>query len=713
MSSSSTSREKPSLGLRLTPLLAWLMCLVCLTWAWSADLGRSQTPASPGQLFGQGYRAVQDGRFAQAERVLEQAVAADPLLADYSLYYLAQAQLETGQPVRAKHTWLQLLEAHPTSPWQAHASLALARLAQAEKNWAEAARQADRARSVKTAPESVRHAAMLVAAQARERAGQAHAAYELYQQLRRTAALSSVGHAAKTHVVRLRLGSERLRPTDSASYIEEMQLLALEADRPALAALSQQFEQHFSLVQLSAKELRATAKIYQAQDRIEDAATALQTLAERSPHSARALYVWARLLWNTDQDERALVVFERLAEQFPRHKLAAEALYAIGRIHQTHKDDARASRIYQRLAEHFPATTVARDGRWRQGWMAYQRGDFGQAERGFASLVRLAPNSPEARSALYWQARSLGKQAKHDRAEALYRRLIQDEQDEQDETEGYYALWAEKRLGRPPRPLALGAQPTVNRPALSARLATYHRRSQALSRLGFVDFARRELDRLHQAAPNSPAFRQFFLTEYHRLEDHHRALRLARGLAVGKRRRYDFPLAYWDVLQTHAQAQRLDPYLVLALIRQESLFDPQAVSRARAYGLMQLLPSTATKLLQPLPGVALRLADPDRNIALGTRYLRQLLSRYEDNLILGLAGYNAGPDAVEKWRSRFPHAAADEFVEHISYRETRNYVKKVLRNYRTYRRLYEPANAVISLGPQARLTHRKETPWHN
>ena len=72
--------------MRLTPLLACLTCLACLTWAWSADSGRAETPASPGQLFGQGYRAVQDGRFAQAERVLEQAVAADPLLADYSLH---------------------------------------------------------------------------------------------------------------------------------------------------------------------------------------------------------------------------------------------------------------------------------------------------------------------------------------------------------------------------------------------------------------------------------------------------------------------------------------------------------------------------------------------------------------------------------------------------------------------------------------------------
>ena len=696
MSHSSTSQQKtrPWLGLRL------VSGLICLILTWSA-VTHAETSATPGEIFRQGYRAVQDGQLVKAQRMLQQALEVYPLLADYSLYYLAQAQLKTDQSVRAKKTWLRLLKEYPSSPWYGPTSLALARLAHAQKNWPEAIRYADQARSSGTASESVRYAATLISAQAQEHTGQPDKAYDLYQQLRRTASVSAAGQTAKTHIVRLRRASERFHPKDPATYVEEMQLLALEADRPALAALSQQFEQRFSLTQLSAKELRAVAKIYQAQGRTQDASTALQTLVERSPGSARALYRWARLLWNTDQDERALLLFESLAKKFPRHRLAAEALYAIGRIHQTHEDETRASHIYQQLAERFPASAAARDGRWQQGWMAYQRGDFGQAEQRFASLVHLAPNSPEAHSALYWQARSLDKQAKHDRAKVLYRRLLQDE------AEGYYALWAEKRLGLTPQPLTLGAQPTVSRPALSARLSAYYQRSQALYQLGLLDFARRELDRLKGAAPSSPAFGQFFLVEYHRLEDHHQALRLAQALAVDERRRYDFPRAYWEVLQPHAQAQRLDPYLVLALIRQESLFDPQAVSSARAYGLMQLLPSTAASLVQPLPGVGLGLTDPDRNIALGTRYLRQLFSRYDDNLIMGVAGYNAGPRAVEKWRARFPHAEADEFVEHISYRETRNYVKKVLRNYRTYRRLYEPAGVVISLGPQAQLTHRR------
>jgi soluble lytic murein transglycosylase len=80
--------------------------------------------------------------------------------------------------------------------------------------------------------------------------------------------------------------------------------------------------------------------------------------------------------------------------------------------------------------------------------------------------------------------------------------------------------------------------------------------------------------------------------------------------------------------------------------------------------------------------------DPARNVELGTRYLRQLLDRYDGNLPKALAAYNGGEDAVEKWEARAPGRPDDEFVERISFRETRGYVKSVLGNYRHYRRLY-------------------------
>jgi soluble lytic murein transglycosylase len=150
---------------------------------------------------------------------------------------------------------------------------------------------------------------------------------------------------------------------------------------------------------------------------------------------------------------------------------------------------------------------------------------------------------------------------------------------------------------------------------------------------------------------------------------------------------YQYPRAYWSRVVQAADAERLDPYVVLALMRQESLFDPTAVSPAAAYGLMQLLVPTASRVAgRQIEAVAL--VDPTTNITLGARYLRQLLDRFGGNLAKALAAYNGGEEAVAKWERRAPEAPTDEFVESISYRETRHYVKQVLGNYRRYRRLY-------------------------
>ena len=127
---------------------------------------------------------------------------------------------------------------------------------------------------------------------------------------------------------------------------------------------------------------------------------------------------------------------------------------------------------------------------------------------------------------------------------------------------------------------------------------------------------------------------------------------------------------------------------MLALIRQESLFDAAAVSAANAYGLMQLLPTTAAQLTHLPLNAGSALTDPGLNIRLGTTYLRGLLERYRGSLILALGAYNAGERTADKWLARFGELQPDEFIENISYGETRRYVKLVLRNYRTYVRLY-------------------------
>jgi soluble lytic murein transglycosylase len=153
-----------------------------------------------------------------------------------------------------------------------------------------------------------------------------------------------------------------------------------------------------------------------------------------------------------------------------------------------------------------------------------------------------------------------------------------------------------------------------------------------------------------------------------------------------------YPKVFWDEVTRLAQRTGLDPYLVMSIMRQESAFDPAAVSASGARGLMQLMPATARevsgrlKLGELTPG---RLEEPGLNITLGTHYFAGLLQRYQGNMVLALAAYNAGPSRAGRWHQQWQHLPPDEFVELLPFRETRLYVKLVLRNLVNYERLYK------------------------
>lgn len=166
-------------------------------------------------------------------------------------------------------------------------------------------------------------------------------------------------------------------------------------------------------------------------------------------------------------------------------------------------------------------------------------------------------------------------------------------------------------------------------------------------------------------------------------------------------RRHLYPLGYWDVVRVSSEREGLDPLLVQALIRQESAFAARAVSPVDAQGLMQLMPSTASQVAAerglPPPDRA-RLTEVDTNVMLGTALLRRLLAQYNGSEIKALAAYNAGVDAVRKWEGRYGEREDDEFVELISFRETKQYVKRVLENYQVYRTLYAPSAVASERG---------------
>jgi soluble lytic murein transglycosylase len=131
--------------------------------------------------------------------------------------------------------------------------------------------------------------------------------------------------------------------------------------------------------------------------------------------------------------------------------------------------------------------------------------------------------------------------------------------------------------------------------------------------------------------------------------------------------------------------------LILSVMREESHFNPQVKSIAGAIGLMQLMPKTAEYMAQKT-GTHVTidsLNDPEVNLRLGSAYLKNLMNRYEGNLFYTLAAYNGGPSNVTRWLQKTKTKDNDDFIETITYRETQNYVRRVMRSYYLYRYLYE------------------------
>ncbi len=170
-----------------------------------------------------------------------------------------------------------------------------------------------------------------------------------------------------------------------------------------------------------------------------------------------------------------------------------------------------------------------------------------------------------------------------------------------------------------------------------------------------------------------------------------------------------YPRPFRRQVERWAQASRVEPDLLQALMREESLFDPRARSSAGAIGLTQLMPRTAREVAA---GLRVRVTSaalhrPDLNVRLGAAYLGDLLAQLDGSKVLAVAAYNAGPEAVWRWVRARPDAEVDEWVEQIPAAETRDYVKHVLASYGAYRLVYDGAPTPLEQGaPLARSTSR-------
>lgn len=149
---------------------------------------------------------------------------------------------------------------------------------------------------------------------------------------------------------------------------------------------------------------------------------------------------------------------------------------------------------------------------------------------------------------------------------------------------------------------------------------------------------------------------------------------------------------YSEYVEKYAKENNIDSLLIYAIIKAESNFDPNVKSNADARGLMQLMEETAVERSNAIEGTEIEaydLYDPETNIKLGTSYFAYLLGLYDDNIVLAIIAYNAGLGNVEQWIKDGVIKADGSDIENIPYKETENYVRKILRDYQMYLKLYE------------------------
>ncbi len=642
-----------------------------------------------------GHAYLLDKRYSDAEAAFHRVSGDNDVLSDYADYLGAQAAVQASRWQDAVPLLQNFAERHPGSLFvpQAPNLLATAYLGVGDANAALRVLE-----PLQGGPGSGQVGYRLVLAKAYQAAGNTSKAAALYRGIYLGDPISPEAAVAKTQMTTMNTpltAGERKQHADALFNAKQYGEAAAEyralqrndselgqADRDAL-------EIYVAVCDLKLKHL--------GRGDVEHLPTTNDDTA------ALKLYLRSELARNEGRmDEQDELVHE-LQEGYPQSRWLEEALYSGGNMYLLKRNDSKAIADYLALTQHFPRSTYAPNAHWHAAWLNYRARNYPEAAKLMDEQIVNYPGGTEIPGALYWRGR-LYEDVEHDFSQALnYYKAVNTAY-----PNSYYALLGRQRISvigsraaEPPAP-ALASVRAVDDPHLTDALPEndpHLIKARLLANAALNEYIRPEI----QLSPTSGSWGALAEAQIYQSfgED-------TRALQAMKRSKLPFfslpvddvPLAYWQLvfprpywsqLSADATAQGLDPYLVAALIRQESEFNPGAVSRANAYGLMQLLPSTGKQLAKQQGDRRFstnELLDPYTNLKLGTADLRKSIDRYSGQVEYALAAYNAGDVPIRQWIALNNYKDIPEWVESIPYTETREYVQSIMRNREMYRAVY-------------------------
>ncbi|HEY4052091.1 MAG TPA: transglycosylase SLT domain-containing protein [Terriglobales bacterium] len=437
-----------------------------------------------------------------------------------------------------------------------------------------------------------------------------------------------------------------------------------------------------------------------------DAKRLLDSLQPTTPEvAAQRLFDLGEMQRNSDDDDGFLRTLAQIREAAPTSPWLEQGLLGAANIYLLRHDYDKAIDSFREMEQRFPGGPRSHYAHWKVAWLSLRQGRTAEAKTAFEQQIASYPDSNEVPAALYWRARLAEEDGDAAMASAFYQKITERYRNY------YYGPLARERQSKltvpadPPHyaildhVAPLSDLPTVadaTVPDDNLRVEKAH----LLENGGLLDFAVRELRAAAEEEKGNwlPAETARMYEDAGRFDIAVETLKraipnyFALDMAALPRPYWEalFPRPYWNDLKRFASANALDPYLVASLIRQESEFNPNAVSNKNALGLMQLLPKVGkgvAKQQKIKHFTVTQLFTPAMNLQLGTKYFRSMVDQF-GGFEYALAAYNAGDYRVRDWQAGGKYRDIQEFVESIPFTETREYVQAIMRNANVYRQLY-------------------------
>ncbi len=675
-----------------------------LSLLWLAPDPRAPRTAAMNEL-ASAVRLEVDSDFARALPILSQPALQQGTLGHYALYYQGLAELRLGRAAEARRTFQALRAKQPVGYVAEGAALREAECDESLGDNAAAVDIYERLSKTKTTtPDDV----LLRLGRSAKSAGKIDTATEAFSRLVYEFPFSDLGAVASAELETLPIGP--IAPGTNRYKLElgrAERLFGAKRYAPARAA----FEGLRDAARGDDREL-VTLRLAECdyfQKRARAARDAVKPYVDKASRQGEALFFYAVAVRELGDHEEYLRTVRRLVQEFPDQSWAEEGLNNLATHYILQDDDEQADATFREMYEKFPMGHYAERAAWKIGWFAYRNGRYADTVRAFESGAAHFPRSDYRPTWLYWSGRAHDALKEPAVAQARYALVATDY------LNTYYGRLAAARLdSRPPQRRLVVDLSTSGQPAAQSEerlqmepLPPNAATVRALLALELYDQALDELHYAQKTWSDSPAIQATVAWILHKRGDLRAAINAMKRaypqyMAAGGERlptevlKVLFPVNYWPLIRRYSAERNLDPYMVAALILQESNFTADIRSSANAYGLMQLLPSTGrqyAKSLQLTKRFTTRLlTTPEPNIKMGTAYFADLVRHY-GGVHYALATYNAGPSRVSRWISERPSIEQDEFIDDIPFPETQNYVKRILGTAEDYRRLYGPGSS--------------------